>query len=600
MTLVRIAATRALESSASAGTTFRCARRLAVLQMGRRVTAAQVLPPPPCRASSSKASIPAREGLSPRIPSAQGTFNARARSREEPGSVAVDGSRSIAAGLPLWDKDTKKDREGWNVGNVGNFFTSLNSNSQRRSISSSAATVSRPSVPSYAPSSNDPAIIETDLSQFTSPPTASSTSFRPAPSHTFSSLLKTYQQLSKSRLTFLVVLTAMAPYALCPATLVDTSVGSGGVGTLLALTAGTAMCSASANTFNQLLEAPYDAQMTRTRARPLPRRALSPLHAFTFAVVCGVGGTALLFFAVNPLTAGLGLANVVLYAGVYTPLKRLSIVNTWVGAAVGALPPLMGWTACTNSLLNFPSDAAGWVLASLLFAWQFPHFNSLAQILKAEYARGGYRMMSVLNPGLNKRVSLRYALVLLPLCSIALPLAGSSDWSTLLTLGNMSAAAVSEAASSNPGAVVAPLPYALLSAPINAVMIHAAYKFWRQGTDKAARWCFWVSLVHLPAVMLLAMACKRDLWNGVGEAIGMGTTSLPMGGSGSEEAAGSGSGSASQARSTSGAVFVSANSTSGATTERERQREKESLLRLDGDTFMAAKEQSRSSGANVR
>ncbi|KAK0561467.1 Protoheme IX farnesyltransferase, mitochondrial [Tilletia horrida] len=417
---------------------------------------------------------------------------------------------------------------------------------------SASSTAERAGKAAYAPASDDPSLIESDLSPSSSAAAAaaamgqssssaaaaasaaasSAALFRPAPTHSLPALLRTYQQLSKARLTFLVVLTAMAPYALCPSALsVAIAPGLGGsVGTLLALSAGTALCSASANAFNQLLEAPYDAQMPRTRARPLPRRALSPLHAFGFAVSCGMGGTALLYAAVNPLTACLGLANVVLYAGIYTPLKRLSMVNTWVGSAVGAIPPLMGWTACTGTLLAAPSDAAGWVLAALLFAWQFPHFNSLAHSLRAEYARGGYRMMSVLDPGLNRRVSLRYALLLLPLCSVALPLAGSGvDVLSWLGLGGgaAGASAALTATSAAAGPIVEPWAYALLSAPINAVMIHAAYKFWRHGTDQAARWCFWVSLVHLPAIMLLAMACKREMWNGVGEALGMGTTRVP-------------------------------------------------------------------------
>ncbi|KAK0555376.1 Protoheme IX farnesyltransferase, mitochondrial [Tilletia horrida] len=394
------------------------------------------------------------------------------------------------------------------------------------------------STSSYAPASNDPSLIETDLAALQGQISPAPTSlFRPVQTHSFSTLLKTYQQLSKSRLTFLVVLTAMAPYALCPAALSSAGLAAGSsLASLAALAAGTALCSASANSFNQLLESPYDAQMTRTRARPLPRRAISSLHAFSFAVGCGLSGTSILYFALNPLTAALGLANVVLYAGIYTPMKRLSIVNTWVGSAVGAIPPLMGWTAVTNSLLDFPSDAPGWVLAALLFAWQFPHFNSLAQSLRAEYARGGYRMMSVLNPALNRRVSLRYALLLLPLCSLALPLAGNLDW-TASFLGWFSGAS-SDAATHSNGSVVEPVPYALLSLPINGVMIHAAYRFWRQGTDKAARWCFWVSLVHLPAIMLLAMACKRDLWNGIGEAAGLGTVRLPQSASSASRAAG--------------------------------------------------------------
>ncbi|KDN43199.1 protoheme IX farnesyltransferase [Tilletiaria anomala UBC 951] len=279
----------------------------------------------------------------------------------------------------------------------------------------------------------------------------------------------------------------MAGYALVPASL---AVGSSSVATLLALTAGTSLCSSSANAMNQFLEAPYDAQMQRTRARPLPARQVSHMHAFAFSIATGVGGTALLATAVNPLTAALGAANIVLYAGIYTPLKRLSMVNTWVGAVVGAIPPLMGWVASTGTLFE-ASDAPAWILSAILFAWQFPHFNSLAHVVRADYAKGGYRMMSVLRPALNRRTGLRYAAALFPLCA-ALPFCGST---TVLPV------------------------YALLSAVPNAALFHAAWRFYKdQGhasdASASARKCFFVSLWHLPAVMLLAMACKQDIWDG--------------------------------------------------------------------------------------
>ncbi len=252
-------------------------------------------------------------------------------------------------------------------------------------------------------------------------PSTSFSAYRPVPPLTTATLPKLYKQLSKSRLTFLVVLTGMAGYALCPASL--TVAVASPVTTLLALTAGMTLCSAAANALNQLVESPYDAQMQRTRARPLPSRSVTPLHAFTFASASAVSGVGLLAAMVNPLTAALGAANVVLYSFTYTPMKRSTIANTWVGAIVGALPPLMGWAACTGTLFT-PADLGGWSLAALLFAWQFPHFNSLAHTLRAEYARGGYRMMAVTDPALNRRVSLRYAVALLPICTFMMPLSG--------------------------------------------------------------------------------------------------------------------------------------------------------------------------------
>jgi protoheme IX farnesyltransferase len=222
----------------------------------------------------------------------------------------------------------------------------------------------------------------------------------------------------------------------------------------------------------------------RNSVVPLPTRNVTPLHAATFAAVCGTAGVGALA-AINPLTSILGLANIILYAGMYTPLKRISISNTWLGSLVGALPPLMGWAACTGSL-NLWTDMPAWTLAGLLFAWQFPHFNSLSHSLSKEYARGGYKMMSVTNPDLNKRTSLRYAIALLPICSLWLPWTGVVHWS-----------------------------YAVLSAPINASMIYAAYQFWRRGGEKQAKSCFWVSLIHLPAILLLAMVCKTDVIEGL-------------------------------------------------------------------------------------
>ena len=346
----------------------------------------------------------------------------------------------------------------------------------------------------YAPVSDDPSITSrrsspalADLSDLSLPTNIPSTAakavaagYRPVQPLTLSTSLRVYRQLAKTQLTFLVTLTAMAGYALCPSALATST----SVMTLLALTSGTALCSASANSLNQLVESPYDAQMPRTKNRPLPSRSVTPLHAATFAAVCGSTGVAALA-AVNPLTALLGVGNIVLYAGMYTPLKRVSISNTWLGSLVGGLPPLMGWAACTGSL-NFTTDMPAWTLAALLFAWQFPHFNSLSHSLSKEYARGGYKMMSVTNPNLNKRTSLRYAIALLPICSLWLPWTGVVHWS-----------------------------YAYLSAPVNASMIYAAYGFWKQGTDKKARLCFWVSLIHLPAILLLAMACKTDVIEGL-------------------------------------------------------------------------------------
>ncbi|CAK7275374.1 Protoheme IX farnesyltransferase, mitochondrial, partial [Sporothrix epigloea] len=159
--------------------------------------------------------------------------------------------------------------------------------------------------------------------------------------------------LAKPRLTVLVVLTAMAPYALYPvpsflsSELLETTPSLSPL-TLLFLTTGTALCSASANALNMLYEPDTDARMSRTRNRPLVRMLVSRRAALLFAVACGIVGIAALQWGVNPTVAFLGAANIALYAGVYTPMKRLSVLNTWVGALVGGIPPLMGWAAAAG------------------------------------------------------------------------------------------------------------------------------------------------------------------------------------------------------------------------------------------------------------
>ncbi|KAF7291861.1 Protoheme IX farnesyltransferase [Mycena indigotica] len=306
------------------------------------------------------------------------------------------------------------------------------------------------------------------------------------------SILKAYAELSKSRLSLLVVLTAMSGVALCP---LHTTVP-----TLLATAAGTALCSASANTLNQLQEVPFDAQMARTRNRPLVRRAITPLHATGFALVTGISGPLLLWTIVNPLTAVLGASNIALYAGLYTWMKRKSIYNTWVGAVVGALPPLMGWTACGGHLLpsslhtftpfaNTPIDfalidnaLAPFALFMLLFSWQLPHFNGLAHLVRSSYAQAGYKMLAVLDPRKNALVSLRHAVLLVPICSLLFPLSGLTTWT-----------------------------FAFTSLAPNAVYVQAAWRFWRGGSEREARLVFRHSLWYLPVIMALMMLHKQGV-----------------------------------------------------------------------------------------
>lgn len=209
------------------------------------------------------------------------------------------------------------------------------------------------------------------------------------------SLPNHYLMLSKSRLSMLVCITSAAGYGLASTIAVDPLI-------LAVSTIGVGLTSAAANTINQILEVPFDSQMNRTQNRVLVKGLLTPWHAFAFALATGTSGAVLLWHCVNPVASMLAMTNLFLYTSVYTPMKRLSIYNTWVGSIVGALPPIIGWVSATGSL-----DIGALVLGGILYTWQFPHFNSLSWNLRPDYSRAGYRMMSVTDPDLCKRVALR-------------------------------------------------------------------------------------------------------------------------------------------------------------------------------------------------
>ncbi|XP_054609157.1 protoheme IX farnesyltransferase, mitochondrial isoform X1 [Dunckerocampus dactyliophorus] len=274
-----------------------------------------------------------------------------------------------------------------------------------------------------------------------------------------------YARLAKIKLTALVVMTAAAGYAMAPVPF-DPVI-------FLVSSLGTGLASSAANTINQYFEVPFDSNMNRTKNRPLVRGQISPLHAVTFALACGVPGVALLTWAVNPLTGFLGALNIALYTCCYTPLKRLTIANTWVGAVVGAIPPVMGWTAATGCL-----DAGALVLGGFLYSWQFPHFNALSWNLREDYSRGGYRMMSVTHPAMCRRVALRHSVALVGLSALA-PALGVTTWT-----------------------------FPAVALPINAYISLLAFRFYRRGDRASARKLFFCSLWHLPMLLLLALTCK--------------------------------------------------------------------------------------------
>ncbi len=216
--------------------------------------------------------------------------------------------------------------------------------------------------------------------------------------------MKPILELSKPRITQLVVLTTAAGYYLA-------SRGPFRVGVFVATLVGTALVAAGTNAFNMIRERDIDAHMSRTRNRPLPAGRVSTRAAFVFATATATAGIGILAWLVNLTTAALAALTLVSYVWFYTSLKTRSTLNTLVGAVPGALPVLGGWTAAGGPL-SPPAFALFWTL----FLWQLPHFLALAWVYRDDYRTAELRMLSVEDASGRRtaRMALLYAVALVP------------------------------------------------------------------------------------------------------------------------------------------------------------------------------------------
>jgi heme o synthase len=236
-----------------------------------------------------------------------------------------------------------------------------------------------------------------------------------------------YVELTKPRITFLIVLTAAAGFFLG-------SPGPVNYVVLLSALFGIGLLSSGIATLNQYAERDLDGLMRRTANRPLPAGKLAPWEALAFGAGTTILAEAYLLVFVNPLTALLGLTVIAGYLFAYTPLKTRTSLSTLVGAFPGAVPPLIGWTAARGTI-----SLEGWVLFAILFLWQFPHFLAIAWMYREDYSRAGILMLPVVEP--NGRVTAQqivvYTLMLLPvsLLPVALGMAGKIYLYGALVLG---------------------------------------------------------------------------------------------------------------------------------------------------------------------
>ena len=282
------------------------------------------------------------------------------------------------------------------------------------------------------------------------------------------SRLVVLSELVKARLTLLVLIT----------TLVGFYVGAKGAldwALMIHALLGTALLACGAAALNQLIEREHDAKMRRTEARPLPSGRLQPDTVLLLGGFSSMIGLIYLAFAVNLLTSLLGAITLVTYVFVYTPLKRVTWLNTAVGAIPGALPPLMGWTAATGELTG-----AGWALFATLFFWQIPHFLAIAWMYRDEYAKAGFVMLPGVDPTgertAHQAVSHTIGLLFVSLCPVLFRVAGVTYFFGALLLG--------------------------------LVFLTAAFAFARQLNVLRARQLFFASIIYLPLLLGLMVFDK--------------------------------------------------------------------------------------------
>ncbi len=292
------------------------------------------------------------------------------------------------------------------------------------------------------------------------------------------SLLADYATLFKLRVSAMVLITAAAGFYLGS---LRSGISPFNAGIVKALF-GIAVVTCGASALNQALERGTDRLMLRTRNRPMAAGRISLAHGLIVGFLGVFLGSLYLARATNPLTGTLTLLTAVAYVAIYTPLKRVSTINTFIGAFPGALPPLIGWTAA-RGLIEWPGVA----LFAILFVWQFPHFMAIGWLYRADYTHGGIRLAATLQPSSTAARSsalqaLFYVVLMIPV----------SLWPTWLH--------------------VTGIPYAIAALLLDACYLTATIRFMgiiRNPDDPEnrvlARQLLKVSVIYLPLLLLAMM-----------------------------------------------------------------------------------------------
>lgn len=274
--------------------------------------------------------------------------------------------------------------------------------------------------------------------------------------------------LIKARLSLLVLVTTLVGFLLGWRGPMDWVL-------LSATLVGTALCAAGAAALNQWWERDLDARMKRTRNRPLPARRMHPSDALLCGAGCSIAGIILLAGFTNNRAAFLAFATIAIYILVYTPMKRISSLNTLVGAIPGALPPLIGWLAARGSY-----HLEGCLLFAVLWFWQMPHFLAIAWMYREDYASAGCVMLPARDPDgtMTARQAVLYSLCLLMVTLI-------------------------------PGLIGFNLPVYFFGALILGTAFAAfAVKFLVSRERGSARQLFFASILYLPLLLGLLVATR--------------------------------------------------------------------------------------------
>ncbi len=292
---------------------------------------------------------------------------------------------------------------------------------------------------------------------------------RTSASFSLAAKVKDYFQLIKFTLSFTVVFSCVVCYLLAPKVVVYNWWMIG-----LLFIAGM-LVTGSANAINQAVEKDTDAVMKRTAKRPVASGRMLEQEAFTFALIAGVLGVAMMWYFFNLSAALLSVFSLFLYAYIYTPLKKINSIAVLVGGFPGALPCLIGWVAGNDDF-----SIGGWILFGIQFLWQFPHFWAIAWVAHTDYSRAGFKLLPA-DKGPTKFTALQavmYSVLMIPVGILPYYFGLTGQVSMWIVIG------------------------------CNLFMVVQSLRLYKEMDVKAARRVMFSSYIYLPVVLLSLLADK--------------------------------------------------------------------------------------------